>query len=152
MLLVRSMHGLLVALTCALATPCLAQAPSQSGRARAGDSKIWENYDFVPGNRVIFFTDFSEDRVGNFARGLKYVSGAAEVVERRGTKVLRSTNSAQFFIPVGKKLPARFTLEIDAIANDPDARVVLRVEGGAEEDRGDKSAELSWDVTGAMLL
>jgi len=152
MLLASPMRRFITVLTCALATPCLAQAPSQSGSAKTGDAKIWENYDFVPGNRVIFFTDFSEDRVGNFARGLKYASGAAEVVERGGTKVLRSTNSAQFFIPVGKKLPARFTLEIDAIVNDPDARVVLRVEGGPEEDRGDKSAELSWDVTGAMLL
>ena len=33
-----------------------------------GQSKIWENYDFVPGSKVLFYTDFSEDRVGNFAR------------------------------------------------------------------------------------
>src|SRR5688500_19494796 len=25
-------------------------------------AKVWENYDFVPGNKVIFFTDFSEDK------------------------------------------------------------------------------------------
>ena len=55
------------------------------------DPKVWDNYDFIPGSRVIFFTDFSEDRVGNFARGLKFKSGQMEVVERDGVKVLRST-------------------------------------------------------------
>ena len=43
---------------------------------------MWENYDFVPGSKVLFFTDFSDDRVGNFARRLKYVKGPVEVVER----------------------------------------------------------------------
>jgi len=151
---IKPTRWLTAALTAStLAMPCLAQvpSPSQSGAAKA-ETKIWENYDFVPGNRVIFFTDFSEDRVGNFARGLTYRSGAAEVVDRGGTKVLRSTNSAQFLIPVGKRLPARFTLELDAIVSDPDARAVVRIEGGTDEDRGDKSAEISWDVTGAMLL
>ena len=35
------------------ATPTAAQ--SQSSAA------IWENYDFVPGSKLLFFTDFSED-------------------------------------------------------------------------------------------
>ena len=56
------------------AMPAAAQAPA--------DAKVWENYDFVPGNKVLFYTDFSEDRVGNFARGLKYLTGPMEIVER----------------------------------------------------------------------
>ena len=46
-----------------------------AGPVVAQGSKIWENYDFVPGSKVLFYTDFSEDRVGNFARALKYVQG-----------------------------------------------------------------------------
>ena len=39
-------------------------APAATAKA---DPKVWENYDFVPGNKVLFYTDFSEDRVGNAA-------------------------------------------------------------------------------------
>jgi OOP family OmpA-OmpF porin len=116
-------------------------------------AKVWENYDFVPGNKVIFFTDFSEDKVGNFARGLKYNSGPLEVVERDGVKVLRSLGRSEFLIRLGRRLPERFTLEIDIIApvngrmNEP-----LAFEGGPTLDRGDKSAAISWHPTGAWIL
>src|SRR5438874_2803734 len=90
-----------------------------AGPAVKPDPKVWENYDFVPGNKVIFFTDFSDDKVGNFARRLKYKSGPVEVVERDGAKVLRATGRAEFLIPVGRKLPERFTLEMDLIAPQP---------------------------------
>jgi outer membrane protein OmpA-like peptidoglycan-associated protein len=107
---------------------------------------VWENYDFIPGSKVLFYTDFSEDVVGNFARGLNHVSGPVEVVERDGVKVLRSTGASVFLIPVGRTLPARFTLEIDVVAGKsgiPDYDVVA-VEGGPEMDRGDRSAEINW--------
>jgi flagellar motor protein MotB len=113
--------------------------------------KIWENYDFVPGNKIIFYTDFSEDRVGNFARGLKYRGGAAEIVERDGIKVLRATDQAGFLIPVGKKLPERFTLEIDAIAS-AERNPAVAFEGGSELDRGDQSAEISWSPQWTTII
>src|SRR5688500_20345237 len=90
-------------------------APSAAPLASQG-SKIWENYDFVPGNKVIFFTDFSDDKVGNFAQRIKYSNGSLEVVELDGVKVLRATARSQFLIPVTPKLPDRFTLDIDFIA------------------------------------
>ena len=110
------------------------------------DAKVWENYDFVPGNKVLFYTDFSEDRVGNFARGMKYLSGPVEVVERDGIKVLRATGTVQFLVPVGKMLPQRFTLEIDAIA--PSAGALTRAvsfEGGAKWLANAQSATVSWN-------
>ena len=131
-------------------------APSPQGAAGAtptapakADPKIWDNYDFVPGNKVIFYTDFSEDKVGNFARGLKYKSGPAEVVDRDGVKVLRVTGRSEFLIPVGKKLPERFTLELDILPPLPkdgehDVHQMLTFEGGAESDRGAKSASVVW--------
>jgi OOP family OmpA-OmpF porin len=123
-----------------------------TAQAPKADAKLWENYDFVPGSKVIFYTDFSEDKVGNFARGLKYKSGPVEVVERDGIKVLRSTGRGEFLIPVGRKLPQRFTLEIDVIASDPLRHAVVAFEGGPQLDRGDKSAEVSWEITGAFML
>src|SRR5688572_32657920 len=86
-----------------------------AGQTASGSSsaqtKIWENYDFVPGSKVLFLTDFTEDRAGNFARRLRFKSGAMDVVERDGVKVLRATSHSEFLIPIGAKLPQRFTLE-----------------------------------------
>jgi OOP family OmpA-OmpF porin len=132
----------------------LAQSPAakKAPASKAADPKIWENYDFVPGDRVVFFTDFSEDKAGNFARGLKYRGGPVEVVERDGINVLRSTGRGEFLIPVGKRLPDRFTLEIDIVAKDPFLHEVLTMEGGPNMDRGATSANVSWELTGAAIV
>ena len=129
--------------------PAVSSAP-QGTTAAKSDPKVWENYDFVPGNKVLFYTDFSEDRVGNFARGLKYVSGPAEVVELDGVKVLRATGPATFLVPLGRKLPQRFTLEIDAISPMSGAlhRAVM-FEGGSKWLADDQSAAVTWNVRGA---
>jgi outer membrane protein OmpA-like peptidoglycan-associated protein len=136
------------------AAPASAPTP-QGGAAGAAaapaksDPKVWENYDFVPGSKVLFYTDFSEDKVGNFARGLKYKTGPAEVVERDGAKVLRATGRSEFLIPIGRKLPERFTLEIDILSPMPkdgehDVHEMFTFEGGPEVDRGAKSASVVW--------
>ena len=119
-------------------------------------AKVWENYDFVPGSKMVFFTDFSEDKVGNFARRLKYKRGPAEIVERDGAKVLRATGPSEFLIPLGRKLPARFTLELDVISPQPtdgehDPHQMLQFEGGAEADGGDQSALVTYMTSLAWI-
>jgi outer membrane protein OmpA-like peptidoglycan-associated protein len=118
------------------------------------DAKVWDNYDFVPGSKVLFYTDFSEDKVGNFARGLRYVGGQLDVIERDGVKMLRSTARSTLLIPVGRKLPQRFTLEIDVLApKDPCCGYdLVAFEGGAEMDRGDESVEVNWNTDAATLI
>jgi hypothetical protein len=76
------------------------------------------------------------------------------VIERDGVKLLRSTGQAEFLIPVGKKLPERFTLEIDAIAPRGSCACydVIAFEGGAELDRGDESAEINWQPSGTTII
>ena len=138
------------AATAAAPSP-VASGPGDAVAAKP-NAKVWENYDFVPGNKVLFYTDFSEDKVGNFARGLKYRGGAGEIVERNDTKVLRATNNAEFLVPVGKKLPERFTLEVDVIAPLSGAmNRALSFEGGAEQAGDDKSAWITWNPQGAWI-
>lgn len=120
--------------------------------AAQGSAKVWENYDFVPGNKVLFYTDFSEDRVGNFSRALKYVNGPAEVIERDGVKMLRSTGRSTMLINMGSALPQRFTLEIDILATTPLLNGMLAIEGGRELDRGNKSAEVSWSPNSTFII
>jgi len=106
----------------------------------------------LPGNKILFFTDFTDDKVGNFARGLKYVSGPMEVVEREGVKVLRSTARSTMLIPVGRILPQRFTLEFDILSTNPGINDQLVFEGGKDRDRGPQSAEVEWSPKGTFIL
>jgi OOP family OmpA-OmpF porin len=82
-------------------------------RAKPGEG-AWANYDFVPGERVIFAEDFSKDRVGNFPQRFEFISGNAEVVEWEGRKWLRMNEETFFKIPLPENLPNRFTVEFDA--------------------------------------
>lgn len=140
------------------ANPAAQDAASPSAASTSGSAavpaaaKIWENYDFVPGSRILFYTDFSEDRVGNFARGLRYIGGPIEVVDRGGVKMLRSTGRSTILIPVGRKLPQRFTLEVDILPTGLRNSDMLVVEGGRSLTRGDASAELTWTPTGTFIL
>lgn len=145
----RQITPVVLLLLATTVSPVFAQGATGPATAQA---RIWENYDFVPGSKVLFFTDFSEDRVGNFARRLRFSNGAMDVVDRNGVKVLRVTSRSQFLIPVGRNLPERFTLEIDVIAPSSGKIDMVSIEGGRELDRGEQSANVTWNPTGAFIL
>jgi len=71
------------------------------------------NYDFVPGDRVIYAEDFTADNVGDFPKRLELKEGNFEVAEWNGARFLRATSSGKVMIPLPEKLPARFTYEMD---------------------------------------
>jgi len=113
-----------------------AKGASADSDAGAGDGSIeqaesvYSKYDFIPGEKVIFFDDFSDTDVGEFpvkwslngpgAKG----SNTIEVAEFAGKRFLRSIPSekgqAQFpstqYIRLNLKgdLPEKFTVEFDA--------------------------------------
>jgi OmpA-OmpF porin, OOP family len=87
-----------------------AAAPAPQQRVGEG---AWANYDFVPGERVVFAEDFSRDRVGNFPQRLELLTGSAEVVEWQGRRWLRMNDNTAFRVPLPEALPERFTVEFD---------------------------------------
>ena len=89
-----------------------AAAPTKPGEG------VWANYDFVPGERVLFVDDFSSDRVGDFPQRLEWVRGNMEIVEWEGRQLLRTTGAnSQFAILVDGGVPEQFTFEFDV--HDP---------------------------------
>jgi outer membrane protein OmpA-like peptidoglycan-associated protein len=84
------------------------EAPASPGEG------AWLNYDFKPGDKVLFFEDFSHDEVGDFPRRLELVEGNMEVAKWRGGRYLRSNSSTgEIAIPLPEVLPERFTVEMD---------------------------------------
>ena len=110
-----------------------APAPSASGSApaaapaaaaRPGEG-AWANYDFVPGDRVLFFDNFDDEYVGNVPRRFDFQSGVMEVVEADGNQMLRISDASSFALPLPETLPERFTIEFDAYSGDTWNSVIL---------------------------
>jgi OOP family OmpA-OmpF porin len=72
---------------------------------------VWANYDFIPGERVLFADDFSGDRVGNFPQRLELSRGNMEIVDIGGKRFLRASSLSRFWINLPEALPQRFTFE-----------------------------------------
>ncbi len=76
----------------------------------------WANYDFKPGDRIIFADDFSKDEVGDFPRRFEFKSGQIEIVEWNEGRWLRAAQG-KFWIPLLETLPERYTVEFDLTGN-----------------------------------
>lgn len=96
-------------------------SPSGAAGTSAGDasaasatpgSGAWLNYDFVPGDRVIWSEDFSADDVGDFPRRMQLVQGNFEVVNIGGHKYLRTVEGGSVVIVLPQALPTQFTIEM----------------------------------------
>jgi OOP family OmpA-OmpF porin len=73
----------------------------------------WANYDFKPGDQILFFDDFTKDEVGDFPRRMEFSSGALELVEWEGGRWLRANQDSKFYVPLPDVRPERFTMEFD---------------------------------------
>jgi OOP family OmpA-OmpF porin len=91
-------------------------ALSASGTSPAPGEGAWANYDFIPGDEILFYEDFTDDRVGDFPRRIEFASGNWEIVEWEGRRLLRNTGprSSAIKVPLATELPSRFTIEIEA--------------------------------------
>lgn len=112
-----------------VAKPADAAPVSGPGGGAALDETVYSRYDFVPGDKVIFFDDFSDTDVGEFPLKwhLKGPRGgdnnAVEVVDYQGRRYMRSrparednqAPSTQYLRLTTKgDLPQKFTIEFDA--------------------------------------
>ena len=115
--------------------------------------KEWANYDFVPGARTIFFTDFSDDQVGNFPKRLTFKSGQMEVVELdAGQRALKASSYTQLLLPLPEALPRKCTIEMDVINRDSRgvAANTFEITGGGPLNDS-KYTEVGWGHNGLSV-
>ncbi len=88
-------------------------APAAGGAAESQPpgTGAWLNYDFVPGDKVLFFDDFADDKVGDLPTHEDITDGNVTVVDLQGKKYLRTTTGATMWIKLAQPLPQRFTIE-----------------------------------------
>lgn len=72
----------------------------------------WANYDFVPGDEILFFDEYSGDEVGDFPRRWNLIGGSWDVVDWQGARYLRALANGSVAIVLPSTLPDRFTIEV----------------------------------------
>jgi OOP family OmpA-OmpF porin len=123
-----------------------AAATSETAAEAAVPKKAGEgafvNFDFVPGDRVLFYDDYTTDNVGDFPRRIEFEEGNAEIADWEGGKWLRVSKSAKFGVVLPETLPDRFTVEFDYVTNHKASNgwpIMLNLSG----------AETNWESQGS---
>lgn len=108
-------------------------APGQDAESTPPGSGAWLNYDFVPGDKVIFYDDFADDHVGDLPTHEDIEDGNFTVVDVGGHKYLRTVTGGNFWINLPDTLPDRFTIEAKFF-EAPDEGNALDFTVGADGD------------------
>ncbi len=113
---------------------------------------VWANYDFVPGDDILFYDDWSRDDVGDFPRRLNFVKGNWEIVEWEGRRFLRNTGRryAAVEIPLPEDIPQRFTLEFDAYMPHPNHRIAVATYSPAADGHDSRNIQGNFFQVGTM--
>jgi outer membrane protein OmpA-like peptidoglycan-associated protein len=133
-----------------LATP--ARAPAQAGEPKQGGAaapprgEVYGNrYDFVPGDNVLVYDDFSDTDVGDYpakwtTKGDGGGGNQVEVVEMGGKRYLKTRyqpngqdGSGHYLrYPIKGDMPKKFTVEFDSDVEGPLALVFLDTTGAKQ--------------------
>jgi outer membrane protein OmpA-like peptidoglycan-associated protein len=80
-------------------------------------SDAYKNYDFVPGDKIIFAPDLRDEKDAELPARFTIVAGSAEIVTKDGQKVLHmdkaSHESIEPLMSTDHYLPEQYTLEFD---------------------------------------
>lgn len=101
--------------------------------------KAYSKYDFVPGDKIVYAEDFSQDAIGEFP--LKWnTNGTGEIVTLEGIpgKWLKITESTKYESAYNNKLPENYTIEFDVLAEFKDDQSVPYIKIQLEADKVDQ--------------
>ncbi len=97
----------------------------------------YSKYDFIPGDKILVYEDFSQDAIGDFPDKWN-TNGSGEVVKVDGEmgKWLKVNKKGKFIPEFINNLPENFTLQFDLICNEnfnyySDPFSLLLLSGGA---------------------
>ncbi|GAB1857052.1 hypothetical protein MHTCC0001_18880 [Flavobacteriaceae bacterium MHTCC 0001] len=83
--------------------------------------EVYSKFDFVPGDKLLFFDDFSKDFIGDFpSKWNTNASGEVVKINGRGKWFELKTGYGVYFIPDVENLPENYTIEFDILTKGVD--------------------------------
>ncbi|MCM4167049.1 Peptidoglycan-associated lipoprotein [Arenibacter antarcticus] len=101
-----------------------ANTPANSVESGPKTLKFYTNYDFVAGNKVLMYDDFSVDNIGDFPAKWN-TNGSGEVVtfDNSPDKWVKLSNKTSYIPDLPEILPSDFTVEFDMITTGLDKEI-----------------------------
>jgi OmpA-OmpF porin, OOP family len=131
-----------------------ASSPSQTPAAAAPSLNTYQNYDFVPGDSIVFYDDFTEDQDGEFPSHWDLISGQG-VVNKAG-------NDPSFFLTEGNYvkvdplmkttsyLSNTFTVEFDYMVKNGDVYGIICFLNYKDKDGNQQTANVDFNTHGTV--
>lgn len=99
-------------------------SPSSTGDSGPKTMQVYSKFDYVPGDKLLFFDDFSNDFVGDFPAKWN-TNGSGEVVTindspQKWLKILPGHST--YYIPDVPSLPEEYTIEFDILVDGLDRK------------------------------
>src|SRR5579871_2338848 len=115
---------------------------------RAQDYKAYQNYDFVPGDKIIFDDDFKADRDGEFPAHWKLISGQGVVNNFHNDPVLALTDGNYAKVTPRMKtesyLTDAYTVEFDMYPTEGGFEKMIVFLANGDDER---EVEFGYDVS-----
>jgi OmpA-OmpF porin, OOP family len=114
--------------------PSSAAPATQDGKL----SSVSTKFDYVPGDSVILFDDFTQDELGEFPAQWRLTEGTFEVAESSGEHWLRVTSidgRVRMKLPNMASLPEFWTLELDFYSPEPTGQDLTVLGYSKDENR-----------------
>lgn len=93
-------------------------AAGKGGSATAEDMTLYTKYDFVPGDKVIFYDDLAREEVGEFPSRWGLDHGVFEVAKVGGQNWVLCTDRGRIFPKMtAGALPEKYTVELEFFSN-----------------------------------
>jgi outer membrane protein OmpA-like peptidoglycan-associated protein len=94
---------------------------AKGGTAAAEDMTLYTKYDFVPGDKVIFYDDLSSEEVGEFPSRWNLDNGVFEVAKQGNENYIMCTDKGSIRpkVPAGP-LPPKYTVEMEFYSKGPE--------------------------------
>jgi OmpA-OmpF porin, OOP family len=105
-------------------TPASGEAKTQPAASGSSeDMALYTKYDFVPGDKVIFYDDLSAEEMGEFPSRWRLDSGVFEIAKQGGKNWILCTDEG-FIRPkiVVGPLPPKYTIEMEFYVKSGDAK------------------------------
>ncbi|MGD1048107.1 MAG: OmpA family protein [Candidatus Krumholzibacteriaceae bacterium] len=107
----------------ATSTPAQPAGAAKGGTAAAEDMTLYTKYDFVPGDKVIFYDDLANEEIGEFPSRWKLDNGVFEVAKQGNENYIMCTDKGYIRPKVATgPLPPKYTVEMEFYSNGPGHR------------------------------
>jgi len=95
-------------------TPGAAAAPAAGGTATAEDMTLYTKYDFVPGDKVLFYDDLAREELAEFPSRWNLDRGVFEIAKAEGRNWILCSDKGVIRPKIAPgPLPDKYTVEMD---------------------------------------